>query len=89
MSLSSPSISNSLRERKSINIAALFEKKESITVITTCPSCTQGLSKINSRTSVTGKAMAVYLAELFLGRNWKKHFISDVAKKEGFERIIL
>ena len=89
MSLSNPSISNSLRERKSINISSLLEKKENITVITTCPQCVMGLSKINNKTSVTGKSMAVYLAENFLGRDWKKNFISGVVKKDGIERIIL
>jgi FAD/FMN-containing dehydrogenase/Fe-S oxidoreductase len=89
MSLSTPSISNSLRERKSINISSFFEKRENITIITTCPSCVQGLSKINSKNSVTGKAMSVYLAEIFLGRGWKKNFISSVVKKDGIERIIL
>jgi len=89
MSLSTPSISNSLRERKALNISALFEKKENVTIITTCPSCVQGLSKINNRSSVTGKAMSVYLAEIFLGRNWKKNFISNVTKKDGIERFIL
>ncbi|HNX25062.1 MAG TPA: DUF3683 domain-containing protein [Spirochaetota bacterium] len=89
MSLSTPSISNSLRERKALNIASLFEKKENVTVITTCPSCVQGLSKINNKNSVTGKAMSIFLAEIFLGRSWKKNFISSVVKKEGIERIIL
>jgi len=89
MSLSTPSISNDLRERKSHNISALFDRKENITVITSCPSCVQGLSKINNKTSVTGKAMSVFLAENFLGRGWKKKFLSNVVKKEGIERIIL
>ena len=89
MSLSSPAISNSLRERKSLNISSLLEKKENITVITSCPSCVQGLSRINNKNSVTGKAMSVFLAEIFLGRGWKKNFISSVVKKDGIERIIL
>lgn len=89
MSLSSPDISNSLRERKSLNISSLFEKRENISVITTCPSCVHGLSKINNRQSVTGKSMAVFLAEIFLGRSWKRNFLSSVVKKEGIERIIL
>jgi len=89
MSLSAPSISNSLRERKSSNISLLLGKKDDITVITTCPSCVQGLSKINIKNSVKGKAMAVYLAEVFLGKSWKKDFISNITKKDGIERIIL
>jgi FAD/FMN-containing dehydrogenase/Fe-S oxidoreductase len=89
MSLSTPAISNSLRGRKSFNIYSALERKERVTVLTTCPSCVQGLSKINGRSSVTGKSMAVYLAETFLGRNWKKKAVSDIMKKEGIERIIL
>ncbi len=89
MSISSPSISNSLRERKTINISSLFEKKENVTVITTCPQCAQGLSRISGKVSVTGKSMSIYLAEIFLGRSWKKNFITSVAKKDGIERIIL
>ncbi|MCL1833323.1 MAG: DUF3683 domain-containing protein [Leptospirales bacterium] len=89
MSLSAPSISNALRERKASNISLLPEKRENITVITTCPSCVQGLSKISSKNSVKGKAMAVYLAEIFLGKGWKKDFISNIIKKDGIERIIL
>lgn len=89
MSLSTPDISNSLRGRKSFNIASHFRKKENITVITTCPSCVQGLSKISDRMSVSGKSMVVFLAESFLGKNWKKEFLADVVKKDGIERIVL
>jgi Fe-S oxidoreductase len=89
MSLSTPVISNSLRGRKSFNIYSALDKKERVTVLTTCPSCVQGLSKINGRGSVTGKSLAVYLAESFLGKNWKKKAVSDIRKKEGIERIIL
>jgi FAD/FMN-containing dehydrogenase/Fe-S oxidoreductase len=89
MSLSTPDISNSLRGRKSFNIASHFKKKENLTVITTCPSCVQGLSKISDRMSVTGKSMVVFIAESFLGKNWKKEFLADVIKKDGIERIIL
>lgn len=89
MSLSTPAISNSLRGRKSYNIYSVLERKEKVTVLTTCPSCVQGLSKINGRGSVTGKALSVYLAETFLGKNWKKQVLADIVKKEGIERIIL
>jgi FAD/FMN-containing dehydrogenase/Fe-S oxidoreductase len=89
MSLSTPDISNSLRNRKSSNIASHFCKKENITVLTTCPSCVQGLSRINDRISVSGKSMVVFLAESFLGKNWKREFLADVVKKDGIERIIL
>lgn len=89
MSLSTPHISNSLRGRKRDNFLSIIEKKEPLTILTSCPSCVQGLSKINNRVSVQGKHLAVHLAESFLGKNWKKDFIKSVNKNEGVERIIL
>jgi Fe-S oxidoreductase len=89
MSLSTPHISNSLRERKKNNFLSIAEKKDRMTILTSCPSCVQGLSKINNRVSVQGKHLAVHLAETFLGKNWKKDFIKSVAKNDGVERIIL
>jgi len=89
MSLSTPLISNSLRGRKADNVYSVLEKKEHVTVLTTCPSCVQGLSRITGKNSVTGKALSVYLAEAFLGKNWKKKAVSDIMKNEGIERIIL
>lgn len=89
MAISTPQISNSLRERKRDNIISIPGVKDNITVLTSCPSCVQGLSRINSRLSVEGKHLAVSLAETFLGKNWKKEFISNLMKNEGVERIIL
>ncbi|OQA97932.1 MAG: putative FAD-linked oxidoreductase [Spirochaetes bacterium ADurb.Bin218] len=88
LALSTPHISNSLRNRKRKNIKELLTKRENITVLTTCPSCVQGLSRINGRTSVTGKSMVVYLAEKMLGTGWKKQLVNEL-KKQGVERIIL
>jgi len=89
LSLSTPHISNSLRDRKRDNILSVLEKRENVTVLTACPSCVQGLSRINNKLSVEGKHLAVYMAETFLGRNWKKEFIKSITKNDGVERIIL
>ncbi len=89
MSLSTPDISNSLRKRKSDNILNITGKKTEYKIITTCPSCVQGLSRINGKLSVKGEALAVHLAEIFLGKHWKKKFLQDVVKNDGIERIIL
>ena len=89
MSLSTPHISNALRGRKRHNLLSVMNKKDHATVLTTCPSCVQGLSKINNRVSVQGKHLAVFTAESFLGKNWKKDFIRNVIKNEDIERIIL
>lgn len=89
MALSTPDISNSLRKRKGGNIATTMKKIEKTTVLTTCPSCTQGLSKICEPVSIQGKSLVVYLAETFLGKNWKKAFIKKVKNQKGMEEILM
>ena len=89
LALSTPEISNELRSRKGSNIFKATGKKGKTEVLTTCPSCVQGLSRIQGKISVTGKSLAVYLAETYLGKNWKKEFIRDVKRDGGIERIIL
>lgn len=89
LALSTPEIANILRERKSDNILDKFKKREKAVVVTTCPSCVQGLSRIDGKLNVEGKALAVYLAEKNLGRSWKKDFIRDIRKNSGLEEIIM
>jgi len=89
LSLSTPDIANSLRERKKDNITVHLGKKEKAVVITTCPSCVQGLNRINNKVSVTGKALSVYLAEELFGQGWKRKFLKEAKKSKGIERIIL
>lgn len=80
LALSTPGISVSLRERKS---SLIDDGRQE--VITTCPSCVQGLSKIEE---IAGTHFSQYLARTFLGDSWKKDFIRDVKKKDAVERII-
>ena len=86
MALSRPDISNTLRDRKSENIDKSINEKH-IEVLTTCPSCVMGLTKLDGNTKVTGKSLAVYNAEQFLGKDWKKDFIKKV-KQNGIEKIL-
>ena len=89
IALSTPGISRSLRNRKRGNILSKIKHHEKVMVITTCPSCVGGLSKINNGVSVTGRSLSVFLAEKHLGKNWQKDFIRDVKKNNGVEKIIL
>ncbi len=85
LSLSRPDIANTLRDRKSENIDTNYEKQ--IDVLTTCPSCVMGLTKLDGKIKVNGKSLAVYNAEQFLGKEWKKSFIKKV-KQNGIEKIL-
>ena len=89
LALSTPGIANNLRQHKTENIVNVVGNGSEVTVLTTCPSCVQGLSKISGKLNVTGKHLAVELAEQYLGKNWKKDFIKSVKKDQGIERIFL
>lgn len=85
LALSTPEISNLLRARKGGDLPPRG-KGEKTVVLTTCPSCVQGLSKIGDGGAVAGKALAVFLAEEFLGEGWEKDFLKEV--HESVERIL-
>src|SRR6056297_1154151 len=87
LALSTPDIANTLRERKKENILATEPGDHNITVLTTCPSCVQGLTRVDGTVSVKGKSLVVYCAEQFLGQNWQKDFLREV-KKGGYETIL-
>ena len=89
MALSTPDISNSIRERKRHNILETGLAGGRTCVLTTCPSCVQGLSRIREGVNVQGKSLAVFLAEEFLGKNWKNRFLRDVKSEGAIETIIL
>ncbi|MCX6138618.1 MAG: DUF3683 domain-containing protein [Ignavibacteriales bacterium] len=80
LALSTPEIANVLRERK----AAAIEEATShsrVTVLTTCPSCVQGLSRISNGVAVKGKSLIVHAAEQYLGKQWEKKFLKDIRRK--------
>ncbi|HDP81296.1 MAG TPA: DUF3683 domain-containing protein [Spirochaetes bacterium] len=86
LALSTPEISNALRERKESNLLSLGTRRKRI-VLTTCPSCVQGLSRINGHVPVEGRSLVVQVAMGSLGKNWEKEYLSRV-KKKGIERIL-
>jgi FAD/FMN-containing dehydrogenase/Fe-S oxidoreductase len=87
LALSRPDIAGILRERKAENINNI-DNSINLEILTTCPSCVLGLSKINHSHKITGKSLAVYNAEQFIGKDWQKKFIKDI-KKSGVEKILL
>ncbi len=89
LALSTPHISNQLRERKTHHITTYSPMETNkATVLTTCPSCVQGLSKIDNGISIKGKHLAVHLCEKLWGKHWQKKFLKDV-EKDGIERILM
>jgi FAD/FMN-containing dehydrogenase/Fe-S oxidoreductase len=87
LALSTPDIANIIRTRKRKNIQK-SSKKSDVEIITTCPSCVQGLLRKGGEIKVSAKSLAVHLAENALGKNWKKDFIKSIKRDQGLERII-
>ncbi len=87
MALSTPDLSNSLRKRKEINIKDL-RIKDKTTLLTTCPSCVQGLSRLEGRVPIKVKSLVEFIAEKHLGKDWKKRFIKEV-RKGGYDLMII
>ncbi len=87
LALSTPDIANTLRERKKENIMIAEPGGKHQTILTTCPSCVQGLTRIDNPLHVRGKSLVVYCAEKFIGHHWQKKFLRDVTKG-GYEYIL-
>jgi Fe-S oxidoreductase len=57
-------------------------------ILTSCPSCLQGLSRYNDDTGIEADYIVVELARHLLGENWQKDYI-DKASNGGIERVLL
>jgi len=87
LALSTPEISGIIRKRKRWNVMKASGDKKAM-VLTTCPSCVQGLSRRQGGTCFTGKSLVQYIAEETLGKSWRRDFIRHVKKHGSVERII-
>ncbi|MDH4262753.1 MAG: DUF3683 domain-containing protein [Spirochaetia bacterium] len=63
-------------------------KNNHIKLLTTCPSCIQGLSRYTPDTGIEPEYVATELANQLLGENWKNTFIKSV-KDKGIEKVLL
>ena len=63
-------------------------KNGNVKLLTTCPSCIQGLSRYTPDTGITPEYVATELANELLGEDWKKTFIKSV-KDNGIEKVLL
>ncbi len=96
MAISRPDISNQLHYRKlselQDGIAQLQSKQNDnnieVKMLTSCPSCQQGLSRYESETGITTDYIVVELAKYHLGENWQQQFIEQVTQG-GIERVLL
>jgi len=57
-------------------------------MLTSCPSCLQGLSRYEDDAGTQAEFMVVELAQLRLGENWMENYLRE-AQQGGIERVLL
>ena len=62
--------------------------KGDVKILTSCPSCLQGLSRYNEDSGTTADYIVVEMARHLLGENWMRQFV-DRANRGGIERVLL
>jgi FAD/FMN-containing dehydrogenase/Fe-S oxidoreductase len=94
LAVSRPDISTQVRFRKQQEIEkgadALREDgfKGEVKLLTSCPSCLQGLSRYEGDAEVKADYIVVEMAKRLLGDNWLKQYV-DRANNGGIERVLL
>jgi Fe-S oxidoreductase len=92
--VSRPDISTQVRfrkqeemERAASAIRAAGHSGE-IKVLTSCPSCLQGLSRYDADSGTSADYIVVEMARHLLGANWMRRYV-DAANRGGIERVLL
>jgi Fe-S oxidoreductase len=62
--------------------------KGDVKILTSCPSCLQGLSRYDPDSGTTADYIVVEMARHILGEDWMPRFV-ETARKGGIERVLL
>ncbi|GGY10006.1 DUF3683 domain-containing protein [Paludibacterium paludis] len=90
---SRPDIATQVRFRKEEEINKGLAKlgndsKEPVKILTSCPSCLQGLSRYNNDTGTEADYIVIELARHILGESWMPDYV-EKARHGGIERVLL
>jgi FAD/FMN-containing dehydrogenase/Fe-S oxidoreductase len=92
LAVTRPDISTQIRFRKEeeirAGVAALNAGTQSVKLLTSCPSCLQGLSRYSDDTGTTPDYIVIELAKKLLGEDWMERYIEKVGNG-GVERVLL
>ncbi len=91
LAVASPAIAGKIRARKEEEMAkakAQLETQADAKILTSCPSCLQGLSRLEDETGVAADYIVVELAKRLNGEAWQDDFVSRV-KNGGIERVLM
>lgn len=92
LAVTRPDISTQVRFRKEEKLRrgkqAVAVDGERVTVLTSCPSCLQGLSRYRHDVEVDADYIVVEMARRLLGENWQADYV-ERANRGGIERVLL
>jgi FAD/FMN-containing dehydrogenase/Fe-S oxidoreductase len=94
LAVTRPDISTQVRFRKQIEMekAANELRKDDFTgevkVLTSCPSCLQGLTRFDADSDTTADYIVVEMAQKLLGPDWMKDYVTK-ANQGGIERVLV
>ena len=97
LAVTRPDISTQVRFRKQEEIVKVAErinheaapgKEPEIKLLTSCPSCLQGLHRYNDDTGIEADYIVIEMARHLLGASWMEDYIAS-ANQGGIERVLL
>ncbi|QWE14428.1 FAD/FMN-binding oxidoreductase [Polynucleobacter sp. AP-Sving-400A-A2] len=94
LAVTRPDISTQVRFRKQIEMekAADELRKDNFTgevkVLTSCPSCLQGLARFDADSDTTADYIVVEMAQKLLGPDWMQDYVAK-ANQGGIERVLV
>jgi Fe-S oxidoreductase len=91
LAVARPDVSTQVRFRKQEEIArgiARLPGDEPVKILTSCPSCLQGLHRYTDETDTDADYIVVELAKHLLGPDWMEHYVAK-ANTGGIERVLL
>ncbi|MGF6272310.1 FAD/FMN-containing dehydrogenase/Fe-S oxidoreductase [Massilia sp. UYP11] len=89
-----PDIATQVRSRKEVEMVKGADKlradgfKGDVKILTSCPSCLQGLSRYNDDSGTTADYIVVEIAKHLLGENWLPEYVAR-ANNGGIERVLV
>jgi len=93
LAVASPTIAGKIRARKEEEIFKAKHRlgesgNEPVRMLTSCPSCLQGLSRLEGETGIEADYIVVELMRRLHGDNWQQAFIERV-QQGGIERVLM
>jgi Fe-S oxidoreductase len=94
LAISRPDISTQVRFRKEFEMRAGADElradgfRGDVKVLTSCPSCLQGLSRYDNDSGTQADYIVVEMAKRLLGENWMADYVQK-ANNGGIERVLL